>query len=70
MGDDAVCGKRNIMAPPRNSRAVIRKLAKLIVISATGICAVCESRSNCKASLPIACSNSCGYEDDTVAVIT
>jgi hypothetical protein len=60
MDEDVVWGNMKTIAPPRSSRAVRRRLAKLMVISATGICAVWASRNSSKAILPIARWSSMG----------
>ena len=59
------------MAPPRNSRAVMCRLAKWRLTSASGICAARASRKSASTSLPdVAQQMPCGYADETVEVTT
>src|SRR5262249_26267986 len=61
---------RKIIAPPRNSRAVICRLAKLRVNSDSVICALRASRNRRKTWLLISCSNSAGQLEEMVVANT
>src|SRR5579872_1266726 len=68
--DKAVLGNKNIMAPPRSSRAVMRKLPKCRLISAMGICPVRASWNKSRTSRPISCKSGSGKLDEMVEVTT
>src|ERR1017187_6986715 len=70
IGEKAACGNRKMMAPPRNSRAVMWRLAKWMLTSASGIRAALASRNRDSTSCPMSRTNSFGKADETVYVTT
>src|SRR5271170_2556882 len=70
VGIKAVCGNKKMMAPPRNSRAVMRRLPKYRFTSASGMCAARASRNSSSTSCPMPCNIFWGKAEDTVEVTT
>src|SRR5579862_930079 len=65
-----VWGERKITAPPRISRAVMRRLAKWMLNSASGICASRAWWNRSSTSRTMSRNNPCGYPEAMVDVTT
>src|SRR5579863_7487613 len=68
VGNKAVWGSKKMIAPPRNSRAVTRRLPKCRLTSASGDCAARASLSNSSTSCAMPLSSFFEAADDTVEV--